>query len=368
MSDTKSRTSPEVCIVTNQQQWNIFLEQHPQGHLLQTYEWGELHEYLGSRVYRLGAFEEDQLVGIMMLSVAPLPLPIPWIKKSLSWLYCSRGPLVTESHLSALLSLINYAHSIAEKERAVVLRLEPNIADDTPTQDAWRHTYQLLGFQTSPFSTHGRRSWVLDIQPGVEQLTAQFRKSWRQNIRLAEREGVTVREAITSSDFEDYYQLLQCSSIRDGFFIHEKEYHHQILKQFSKQGNAVLLIAEYQEQPVAAKMLLRFGDWCWDMFAGMTDKYPSLPKNHILQYHSILWAKSQGCKFFDFRTIPENLQPGEDMWGVYHFKKGFGGFSRLHMPTQDYVYRPLLYQAWRSGVRIRRLLRSIRHKGVRDRY
>lgn len=42
------------------------------------------------------------------------------------------------------------------------------------------------------------------------------------------------------------------------------------------------------------------------------------------------------------------------MWGVYEFKKGFGGFSRLNMPMQDYVLRPLIYTAWRKYVEIRR--------------
>jgi peptidoglycan pentaglycine glycine transferase (the first glycine) len=223
-----------------------------------------------------------------------------------------------------------------------------------PDQALWLQSCQQLGFQTNPFSIHGRRSWVLDIQPDIEQLTAHFRKSWRQNIRFAERQGIVIREASTPSDFETYYRLLECSSRRDGFFIHPKEYHRQILEQFSSQGNAVLLIAEYQGQPAAAKMLIRLGDWCWDMFAGMSDDLPSLPKSHILQYHSILWAKSCGCKYFDFRTIPERLEPGEDMWGVYHFKKGFGGFSRLHMSTQDFVYRPLVYKVWHRGVRLRR--------------
>jgi peptidoglycan pentaglycine glycine transferase (the first glycine) len=30
-----------------------------------------------NRVYRLGAFEQEQLVGVMMLSVAPVPLSFP---------------------------------------------------------------------------------------------------------------------------------------------------------------------------------------------------------------------------------------------------------------------------------------------------
>ena len=72
-------------------------------------------------------------------------------------------------------------------------------------------------------------------------------------------------------------------------------------------------------------------------------------------YRCFQWAKELGCSYFDFRAIPEVLEPGEEMWGVYEFKKGFGGFSRLNIPTQDYVVRPLIYTAWRKYVEIRRI-------------
>jgi lipid II:glycine glycyltransferase (peptidoglycan interpeptide bridge formation enzyme) len=74
------------------------------------------------------------------------------------------------------------------------------------------------------------------------------------------------------------------------------------------------------------------------------------------------WAKESGCIYFDFRTIPEVLEPGEEMWGVYHCKKGFGGCSRLNMPTQDYVYRPLLYRAWSKAVAVRRVYHHAKRK------
>ena len=33
--------------ISDQQQWNDFLSSQPRGHLLQSYEWGELNKYLG---------------------------------------------------------------------------------------------------------------------------------------------------------------------------------------------------------------------------------------------------------------------------------------------------------------------------------
>ena len=350
--------------ISDKAQWNSFLTSQPRGHLLQSYEWGELNQYLGGHIYRLGALENGRLIGSMMLTVSPVPIPLPVPGMRFNWLYSSRGPTVERPDSPALTSLIESVQKITRAERVVVLRLEPNIADDDPQLDRWLATYHKLGFQTNHNAVHGRRSWVLDIKPDEEQLLANFKMTWRQNVRSAERKGVTIREAQNEADFDAYYELLKVTSERDAFFIHNKDYHREILRQFSEKGDAVLYLAEHEGEAIAAKMLIRFGDWCWDMFGASSNNKRNLKPTYLLQYRCIQWAKARGCSYFDFRTIPEILEPGEEMWGVYEYKKGFGGFSRMNMPTQDYVYRPLIYNAWRKSVEIRRSRRHEERKKV----
>ncbi len=376
--------------ITDREQWNGFLTSQPRGHLLQSYEWGELSQYLGARIYRLGALENGRMAGAMQLIVSSVPMPVSVPGLHFDWLYCARGPTVEQPGSSALTALIEHTHAIARKEHAVVLRLEPNIANDDPekachpersegsgspdeeilrcaqddSMENWITAYRALGFQINPFSVHERRSWVLDIRPDAEQLLANFKMTWRQNVRIAERKGVIVREAGNDADFDAYYNLLKITSERDAFFIHSKDYHKEVLRQFAAKGDAVLYLAEHEGEALAAKMLIRFGDWCWDMFGASSNNKRNLKATYLLQYRCLQWAKTQGCSYFDFRAIPEILEPGEAMWGVYEYKKGFGGFSRLHMPTQDYVYRPLVYTAWRKLVEVRRARHYAERKKV----
>src|SRR5438046_10512693 len=78
--------------ITDKAKWNGFLTSQPHGHLLQSYEWGELNRYLGGRIYRLGALEDGRMVGALMLSVAQVPLPVTLPGLRFQWLYGSRGP------------------------------------------------------------------------------------------------------------------------------------------------------------------------------------------------------------------------------------------------------------------------------------
>src|SRR5690349_4465232 len=98
--------------ITDRGQWNGFLTSQPQGHLLQSYEWGELTKYQGERIYRLGALENDRMVGAMFLRVAPVPLPLSIPGLRFNWLYCSRGPTLEQPNSPALAALIEHAQQV----------------------------------------------------------------------------------------------------------------------------------------------------------------------------------------------------------------------------------------------------------------
>jgi lipid II:glycine glycyltransferase (peptidoglycan interpeptide bridge formation enzyme) len=348
-------TSAHITIqeITDREQWNTFVSRQKNVHLMQSYEWGELNQYLGARVYRLGALEDNQLVGIMQLHVVTIPLPVV----RLNYLYCIRGPILEDPDAPTLAALVKHAQGIARKEHAVVLRLDPNIADDDPQVEAWLQAFKHLGFQTNTHTGVSRRSWVLDLRPSAETLLANFKMTWRQNVRSSQRKGVTIREATTDADFDAYYSILSITGERDDFFIHNKDYHKEIFTHYQKQGQAVLFLAEHEGEAIATKMLIKIGDWCWDMFGGSSNQKRNLKATYLIQYQCFLWAKEHGCSFFDFRAIPNVLKPGEEMWGVYEFKKGFDGFSRLVINTQDYVYKPLVYKAWNALIEYRRARR-----------
>jgi peptidoglycan pentaglycine glycine transferase (the first glycine) len=346
--------------IFDREQWNSFLIRQPRGHLLQSYEWGELNKYLGVRIYRLGALDGERLVGAMQLAVASVPFP----GLRFNWLYSARGPAIEDQDMYVLAQLVGYAHEVARQERAVVLRVEPNIADDDPDMDRWLASYYKVGFRSNQNSVHGRRAWVLDIRPSSEELLANFRPTWRRNVRIAERKNVVIREATSEADLDTYYELLKITSERDDFFIPGKDYHKEVVRQFAGTGDLVIYLAEHEGEAIAAKMLVRLGDWCWEMFGASANVKRDVKATFLLQYRSMQWAQSRGCSYLDFRTIPQVLEPGEEMWGVYEFKRGFSGFSRLNIPTQDYIYRPLVYKIWCKVVEMRRKWRHRQRQPV----
>ncbi|MBE0696469.1 MAG: peptidoglycan bridge formation glycyltransferase FemA/FemB family protein, partial [Anaerolineaceae bacterium] len=55
---------------------------------------------------------------------------------------------------------------------------------------------------------------------------------------------------------------------------------------------------------------------------------------YLLQWQAMRWAKAHGCSEYDLWGVPdedeETLEAGfekraDGLWGVYRFKRGFGG-------------------------------------------
>ncbi len=120
----------EVRIINNRSQWNTFLSEHPRSSSAQLFESGEYLNTLGHIVFRLGAFVEERLVGIMLLAGADVSVSSPLTLLGLKWMYCAQGPLVLPEYSLALNALLYEAHAIASREHAIFLRLTPEYSED----------------------------------------------------------------------------------------------------------------------------------------------------------------------------------------------------------------------------------------------
>ena len=90
------------------------------------------------------------------------------------------------------------------------------------------------------------------------------------------------------------------------------------------------------------------------MYGASSNEQRNLMPNHLLQWNGMQWAKSHDCWHYNFRGIPDVLEEGQELWGVYVFKRGFGGYPIRSLVTHDLVYQPLVYGAYRRMLDVKR--------------
>jgi lipid II:glycine glycyltransferase (peptidoglycan interpeptide bridge formation enzyme) len=82
-----------------------------------------------------------------------------------------------------------------------------------------------------------------------------------------------------------------------------------------------------------------------------------------VQWAAIRWARARGCRTYDMWGIPDEdeavleaqfQQRSDGLWGVYGFKRGWGGQVARTPGAWDRVCNPALYAAYRLALRLRR--------------
>jgi lipid II:glycine glycyltransferase (peptidoglycan interpeptide bridge formation enzyme) len=83
------------------------------------------------------------------------------------------------------------------------------------------------------------------------------------------------------------------------------------------------------------------------------------------------WAKSLGCTTYDLWGVPDEdeetleaefTQRRDGLWGVYRFKRGFGGRLVRSVGAWDQVYAPLRYRLYRLMVNARSWMADARRQ------
>src|SRR5689334_13757561 len=321
--------------------WNQFLSTHPNAHLLQTGEWGELKSACGWKPVRSVA----ENVGVQILfRKLPLGFTVGYIPK-----------LAIGFQQSALSQeLWREIDSVCKKNRAIFLKLEPDLWNDqkpeTPSLsevEGWSVT-----LQTSPHNIQPPHTIIIDIKDSEEEILARMKQKTRYNIRLAEKKGVTVR---SWDDIESFHKMMLVTGERDGFGVHSLEYYKRAYELLHPKQMGELLLAEYQGKPLAALFVARNGNRAYYLYGASTDEERNRMPTYLLQWEAMKWAKARGCEEYDLWGVPDeneatleaNFEKGhEGLWGVYRFKRGFGGQLKRAVQAMDRVYNPFLYWAY----------------------
>ncbi len=325
--------------------WDDFVAVHPRAHILQTAAWGELKAAFGWAAERVALMEDGAPRAGALVLYRPLPAGVG------SLAYVPRGPLVDWDRPEEAEGLLAALCDSARARRAVVLILEPDLPDEPRARDR----LAALGLRPSPLgSIQPRRTLVVDIGRSEEEILAGMKPKTRYNIRLAERKGVTVWEG-TEADFPTFHHLMARTAARDRFAVHSPAYYERAYHLFVPIGRARLLMAGVEGEPVAALMVFALGRRAWYFYGASGDAHREKMPTYRLQWEAIRWARAQGCTEYDLWGVPDEdeerleaefTRRQDGLWGVYRFKRGFGGRLVRTVGAWERPLRPLLYRLY----------------------
>ncbi len=320
--------------------WDEFVTQH-NGHVLQSYAWGELKSRFGWRVERWAQQADKQIcAGAQILYRRLLP--------GLELAYIPRGPVNADA------DFLKTLRTVLRTRGVFLLKVEPDWLRDDPRN-------QILvaaNLLASPETIQPPATIRIDLTRDLDAILAAMKPKWRYNIRLAEKKGVVARVG-TTADLTAFYELSLITAQRDRFGIHGENYYRAAFDLLTARDAARLWIAEYEGQALAMIFVTAFGHEAIYLYGASGNEHRNVMPNHALHWAAIRWAKARGCTQYDLWGIPQNAgTAGRDRAplpdSLYQFKQGFGGEVVQYTGAWDFVYGPLQHQVYRAARSLRR--------------
>jgi len=375
-------------------EWNEWVASLSGGHLLQTWEWGQVKAQFGWKPHGIVWYETGagNIAYTRYADINPLPnpplaaalilqrtLPIGGFSARLRVLYVPKGPILDWNNVPLRQKVLADLQAFARQREAIFIKIDPDVrlGEGVPGQPGsqedpiGREVVDHLtkcGWRFSDEQIQFRNTVWIDLSPCEDELLSRMKQKTRYNIRLAERKGVSVRVG-TPADWGLLYRMYAETSLRDGFVIRGEDYYRTVWDTFSSNLPTSIasmptiepLIAEVAGVPVAAVIVYRFSSKAWYLSGMSVDAHREKMPNYLLQWEAMRRAKAAGACIYDLWGAPDVFRETDPLWGVFRFKEGLGGRVVRTLGAWDYPARPTIYRMYTQL--LPRLLDIMRRRG-----
>src|SRR3989338_6067728 len=172
-------------------------------HPLQSWEWGEFRKKTGTEVIRLGRYDKNKLIETVQITIHPLPFTNYTIG------YLPKGGIPSSEMLQKLVE-------VGKQYKCIFIKLEPNVQKNSNSQFTI-HNSQLISSLHPLFTKY---TFQLGLALSEEEILKNMHYKTRYNIRLAQKNKVTVKEDNTKEAFNKYLELTLETTKRQKFYAH----------------------------------------------------------------------------------------------------------------------------------------------------
>ncbi|MBZ9572747.1 peptidoglycan bridge formation glycyltransferase FemA/FemB family protein [Patescibacteria group bacterium] len=325
--------------------WEDFLLGCEEKTFLQSWNWGEFQKMMKNKVWRFGVYDGGDLVGVTQVFKIEA--------KRGTFLFVPHGPILrikneklkiknynSKFKKEILNTFLEELKRIAKRENCGFVR----VAAIWERIEENEKIFKDLGFREAPMHIHPEVTWELNLEKSEEELLMDMRKTTRYLIRQGlKNEELKIEKSQNPEDIEVFNNLYQKTVDRHHFVPFSLNYLKNEFLAFLPDGQVLIFLAKYKGECLASSLIIFWQGIAFYHQGASVKKYPKIPVSYLLQWETIKEAKTMGCKLYNFWGIAETESKKHPFWGLSLFKKGFGGYEKRYVKTQDL---PLSFKYW----------------------
>lgn len=307
--------------------WDALAGQSVANGFMQSSEWAAFKRTEGYLTPRYGIFDGERLVGGSTFFLYPHG-PVA------GFIACPEGPVLPWEELSAarigLRLLIAQGRALSLEYGALGFRIEPHLPPPRPSL--------LRNWARAPVDLTPIHTLMLDLSQSETALRARMHPKGRYNLGLSTRQGVSVRMSSDMGDLRAFYALFTETALRNSFFAEPYGFFLNLGAALFPTGRAALFLAHWQEEPIAALLIVFYGRRATYLYGGSSTRHRAVMPNFALHWAAIQEAKTCGCLEYDFYGYDPFEQPSHQYAGISRFKRQWGAERFDSLGAHDLIF------------------------------
>lgn len=298
-----------------------------------------------SNLWGLVVYEDNKLCGLWVGKLRGTQKPFRVLTKSV---YFDTAPIVDNGCKEISEALIQEAKRIAHEEKIIMLHLNHWVRECV---------------ETDMVNTHPNATYIVDLSQTEDELFNKLEQMKQRNVKKAIKKGVEIEHYYQSDgllylqDFQHLRQQTQSRAIAKHSNASMLLKSNDFFKKLFASTKNTLFIAKYENKIVSVANIIQGGQTVYYHMGGSDlEVNRQTSASTLLFWEAMKYYKNKGIRYFDFGGSPLNPTEDDPAYGVYLFKKGFGG--DLHVNTiGDIVINNFKYKLLNLILKQRNLLR-----------
>jgi lipid II:glycine glycyltransferase (peptidoglycan interpeptide bridge formation enzyme) len=291
-------------------------------------------------VYLLTVQLDQAIVGGMLIYRRSPKLPLHLINE----LYTPYGPIIAKEDTESiknkiiwmLLKSVRNLVNIGTVKHTFFVRAD---SITSPPYTNW-HIFEKVGYRKVPYG-YGQ-TFVINLEPDLQSILKNFEKRTRWSLNKAKKFNIKAQIENSQEGLKTFYKLYMSTAKRHGSIITPFNFLNELYRILVPKKMMDIYIAYFDNIPVSAAITLDYKDTAYYYMAASLKKFHYTQANTFLQFFIISKLKDKGIKRYDLLCAPQSHDTNNPQYGLYLFKRGFGGKS---VPVFHYeqIYSKMLY-------------------------
>jgi lipid II:glycine glycyltransferase (peptidoglycan interpeptide bridge formation enzyme) len=324
-------------------------------HITQSFEWGEFKERAGTKILRLGKFDEQKLLYGFQMTLHN----VPGLNYKIGYL-----PRIDHLDSEILETLVKFGM----ENHCLFIKIEPNwLKSNSEKNEEMKKAVDNFNLKFLPVeSIIPENTFQIDLTRSEGEILASMHEKTRYNIKVSEKHQVKIRFGETPEDLSIFLNLQRQTAKRNNFSVHSDSYFLTMRDSLKDRGMFYQLIAEIDKPegyvtpndqtsaaiffkkdtlPLSSIILFRFKDTLYYPYGGSTLDFKEKMANHACHWAAIRLGKQLGCKVYDmWGCLGPNPNQKDSWFGFHKFKQGFGGQLVTFENSYDLIFHPGIYK------------------------